>query len=224
MARKDERRDQGRRRKRKKSVKAAPAARREVYAHPVFGEIPMIPFEYALPSGEIHRGLDFDADYAPKMPKGAVRGDVRSQEFCRMCHAPRYYYVDADRRCVQCGERFVFSASEQKYWYERLNFHFDSVAIRCKPCRRRRRTDKALNAQLMEVAQRLRERLDDAEVWVAQAEALVRLRERTGHGDLQKALSSARKAQKLWPEHAPAVFWEARCQELLGREQAARLL
>jgi len=224
MARKDKRRDRGRRRKQKKAKSKAPEARRNVYVHPVFGEIPMIPYNYELASGEALRGLDFDPDYKPKMPKGAVRGDIRAQEFCRMCHAPRYYYVDADRRCVQCGEHFVFSASEQKYWYESLKFHFDSVAIRCKRCRGRRRSDKALNSQLSQVAQTLRERPEDAAAWIAQAEALVRLHERTDQGDLQKALSSARKAEKLWPEHAPAIYWQARSQELLGRHDKALAL
>ena len=224
MAKRDIRKAQGRRRKKKKAVAKESAPRGEFYAHPIYGQIPMLPVAELLPNGRVYRGLRYDPDYQPPMPKGAVRGDIRAQEFCAMCHSPRYYYVDVERRCVQCGDDFVFSASEQKYWYESLKFHFDSVAIRCKPCRRQRRSDKALNAQLGEAAQTLREQPDDPAAWAAQAEALVRLHERTGHGDLQKALSSARKAEKLWPQHAPAIYWQARTQELLGRHDKALAL
>ena len=53
-----------------------------------------------------------------------------------------------DKSCVQCGPDFVFGAKGQKYWYESLTFHFDSVAIICPKCRKIRRSVKALTAQL----------------------------------------------------------------------------
>jgi len=222
MKRRQQIRKQDRSRTPKKKLPAkVERPRQQFYPHPLYGPIPMLPVEVVLASGAIHHGLDYDPDYQPTMPKGAVRGDVRAQEFCRQCHVPRYFYVDVDRRCVQCGEEFTFSAREQKYWFEGLKFHFDSRAIRCRACRRSRRSDKALNAQLSALATDLRARPKDAALWVAQAEALLRLREKTGHGDLDKALASARKAEKIWPEHAPAIYWQARAQDLLGREVAA---
>ncbi|MEM9378351.1 MAG: zinc-ribbon domain containing protein [Planctomycetota bacterium] len=156
------------------------------------------------------------------MPAGAVRGCVARQRYCTAHHVPRYFYVDQERDCVQCGGGFTFSANEQKHWYETLRFHFDSVAIRCPTCRRRRRTQRALNAQVASAKAALRERTDDPAQLVALAEATARLHGETGRGDLDGAIAAARRAQRLWPEAVEALFWEARCQELAGRQDRAR--
>ena len=78
----------------------------------------------------------------PPLPKGAVRGDIRKQNFCQMCNVPRYFYVDEPRSCIQCGEGFVFGAGEQKFWYETLGFYARSEAVRCRNCRKQRRSDR----------------------------------------------------------------------------------
>lgn len=56
--------------------------------------------------GRMHTYKDYDLDYKPPMPSGAVRGDVRQQAFCSMCHVPRYFYVDQPLRCIQCSRDF----------------------------------------------------------------------------------------------------------------------
>jgi hypothetical protein len=146
------RRDQGPRRRESKPgrvQRASPVAppKTQVIPHPVFGAIPLVSTSWRDAAGNEQTSQAHDPSYCPPMPKGAVRGDVTRQHFCPMCHVPRYFYVDMERTCVQCGGKFVFSGGEQKFWYETLQFHFDSVATRCPECRRKRRSDKAMQQQ-----------------------------------------------------------------------------
>jgi tetratricopeptide (TPR) repeat protein len=162
------------------------------------------------------------------MPRGAVRGDIRRQHFCPMCHVPRYFYVDQEKRCVECGRQFVFSAREQKHWYEELRFHFDSIAIRCLGCRRRQRTRTALHAAVARAKSLAGARPGDASHALAVAEALVRLNEHTGEGNLREAIAAARAvariASRTGSRAGPALFWEGKAQALLGRHDRARPL
>ncbi len=108
-----------------------------------------------------------------------------------MCHIPCYFYVDQPRRCVTCGRDFVFSGSEQKHWYEVLKFHYDSVAIRCLDCRRKLRGENALLSAIQRARTAIAERPADPKSALAVAEAIVRLHEHAGHGNLNEAISLA---------------------------------
>lgn len=200
---------------------------RVVKRHPLFGEIPLVEVVQKYGDEEI-RYFDYDRSYNPPMPAGAVRGDVYQQHFCPICHIPRYFYVDQERSCVECGRDFVFAASEQKYWYEKLQFHFDSVPIRCPECRRKQRSRKALNIALSRAKSGFKEKPDDPARALAVAEALVRLNEHTGEGDLKEAVALARKAgrsaAKARSLQAQALFWEGKAQALLGRHDRATAL
>lgn len=141
-----------------------------------------------------------------------------------MCHTPRYFYLDQDRTCIQCGRAFVFSAEEQKYWYETLKFHFDAVAVRCPECRRRRRSEKALRNQIAAAKRGLEERPGDPALLLQLAQAVARYHQRTGQGNLDEAIAACRKALQIWPDACEALFWEAVCQRLAGRDAKAREL
>jgi hypothetical protein len=206
---------------------AKPRAGVDFVAHPVFGEIPLIESSVALPDGRVHTFKDFDPDYAPPLPKGALRGDVRKQEFCRMCHRPRYYYVDEARSCAECGGEFTFKAAEQKHWYESLKFHFDSVPVRCLACRRKRRSERSLQQELGDAKALLKQTPDSVAALLGVARAIVRFRERTAQGSIVEALAAARRARRLLKGHpaselAEADFWEASSHALAGRAGTAR--
>ena len=183
--------------------------------HPLYGDIPLI-----------NRGdrMAYDPAYKPDLPKGAVRGDIEVQSYCPMCDIPRYFYVDEERTCVQCGERFVFGAKEQKFWYETLKFNYASTAIRCRRCRRERRTEVALRAQLADVLRKLEAKPRDPSLLLELAKTTVEYRERTGEGDLNRAIAACRTAASECPEDAEPLFWEGRCQELAGRTAKAQKL
>ncbi len=195
----------------------------------MFGSIPLIPRVSIGVDGTVYRGFEYDPDYAPPLPKGAIRGDVERQDFNSVWDVPRYFYVDIQRTCVQCGEAFVFGAREQKHWYETLKFHYDSVATRCVDCRSKRRSDRALRKELADAKVAVRKRADDPGALLLLAEATVRYFERFQQGNLEEAVAASRKARRLLRGHPSkqvrrALFWEGMSQAFAGRRTTARSL
>ena len=47
---------------------------------------------------------------------------------------PKYYY-DVVYTCLDCRQKVIWSAEEQKYWYEELGKNTNSKAVRCQICR-----------------------------------------------------------------------------------------
>lgn len=60
---------------------------------------------------------------------------------------PNTHYYDIERKCRDCGRRFIFYAVEQRHWYEELQFPVDADCIRCVPCRKRSQTLEQLKAR-----------------------------------------------------------------------------
>lgn len=69
--------------------------------------------------------------------KTAVRADISKQNYT-VC--PRHWYVNATFICRDCGQEFVFTASEQRFWYEEKHFYVDSCPKSCVVCRQAERT------------------------------------------------------------------------------------
>jgi hypothetical protein len=74
----------------------------------------------------------------------AVRANPENQN-CSIC--PRFWYIDATFRCDRCGAEFLFSAAEQRVWYEDYGFWIDSLPTHCRDCRRDARALKALRLE-----------------------------------------------------------------------------
>jgi len=66
----------------------------------------------------------------------AIRADHVAQDFTV---APRHWYIDARFRCDACRAEFVWSATEQKAWFETYRFFVDSHPRHCHSCRAKRR-------------------------------------------------------------------------------------
>ena len=49
--------------------------------------------------------------------------------------SPPDYYYDEGYKCRDCGKDQVWSAEQQKYWYEELGKTINSIAVRCQVCR-----------------------------------------------------------------------------------------
>ena len=68
---------------------------------------------------------------------------------------PRFWYVDAYFLCKTCKTEFLFSAKEQRTWYEEYGFIVDSKPKHCMHCRQSLREEKLLrkeyNEQIAEV-------------------------------------------------------------------------
>ncbi len=56
-----------------------------------------------------------------------------------LCVNPPAFYVDRAFRCRDCASQEVWTAKQQKWWYETIGASLNSGAIRCLPCRRQRR-------------------------------------------------------------------------------------
>jgi Probable zinc-ribbon domain len=181
--------------------------------HPLYGRVPLIRHGTTV-AGKTYEWWQCDPAYKPPLPRDAVEGDVSRQDFCTACHTPKYFYVDERHRCIQCGDDFMFTGREQKYWYETRRFNFCSVPIRCPRCRRRRRTEHALREQVAVARHAVESDAGDPAAHLALARAIVELQERTGTGRLEVAIAAARKAAKLWRGSVEAMTLEARARAL----------
>lgn len=81
-------------------------------------------------------------------PEGAVKVShgqlVRFNSYGPPDWYQRGYYVDTPFRCVDCGVEQVWTATQQKWWYEVAKGQPFSFAKRCRACRRRKRETKGL--------------------------------------------------------------------------------
>ena len=57
--------------------------------------------------------------------------------------AARGYYLDEPFTCAGCGVAQVWTASQQKWWYEVAKGYVYSHAKLCRPCRRREQARRA---------------------------------------------------------------------------------
>ncbi len=186
--------------------------------HPLFGHVPVLSAADGGAPGAVPT-YRFDPDYRPPLPAGAVRGDPRRQIFC--CDVPRYFYVDLDRTCRDCGERFVFSAREQKLWYETLGFRLDATAVRCLPCRRRFRATRGVVRAVSDASRALADSPHHPPAVLAYARAAVAHQERFGHAPLDAALAALRALARSGAGLLEALYWEGRCHEAAGRARRA---
>jgi hypothetical protein len=61
--------------------------------------------------------------------------------------AGRGFYIDRPFTCRDCGVDQVWTATQQKWWYEVAKGHWLSSPKRCRPCRRKVRDVKDENAK-----------------------------------------------------------------------------
>jgi hypothetical protein len=85
----------------------------------------------AFKEGRLHHGVS--------VPDGAIPADVGKQRLNAIGSNARPYYQDLDFECVDCGAHEVWTAEQQRWWYEVARGPLESTAIRCKACRARRK-------------------------------------------------------------------------------------
>jgi hypothetical protein len=78
----------------------------------------------------------------------ATEADASRQLYCD--YPPYRAYFDVTLKCEDCKSDFVFSASEQRFWYEELKFWVQSHPKQCRDCRRIRRERGARTRELGE--------------------------------------------------------------------------
>lgn len=69
------------------------------------------------------------------VPLGAVAADPT-----QLAHNNTYgllpsFYIDTPFVCKDCGAHEIWTAKQQKWWYEIAKGRIDTRAVRCRPCR-----------------------------------------------------------------------------------------
>lgn len=104
-------------------------------------------------------------------------------------HEPHFAYFDRDETCRTCKVRYVFTALDQRHWYEQLKLWVQSSPQRCLACRRARGKKRAVSAKLTKAMTELDTRDPSS---LARAAALL-----VANGSARKAAELLRRAKNL---------------------------
>ncbi|TMQ74820.1 zinc-ribbon domain containing protein [Candidatus Accumulibacter phosphatis] len=73
----------------------------------------------------------------------------------------RGYYVDIAFRCRDCGVECVWTATQQKWWYEVAQGNVETTAVRCRPCRIKERERKSQARRMQQEGLQKKQAADD---------------------------------------------------------------
>ena len=76
-------------------------------------------------------------------PEGAVMADQQALQHNSIFSALPLFYVDKPFTCKDCGVEQLWTAKQQKWWYEVAKGKIETTAIRCRACRKREQMRKA---------------------------------------------------------------------------------
>ncbi|MEW5251364.1 zinc-ribbon domain-containing protein [Microbulbifer discodermiae] len=60
------------------------------------------------------------------------------------------FYVDKEFACKDCGKIEIWTARQQKWWYEVAKGNFETTAVRCRQCRDKRKAKRDAQKKHME--------------------------------------------------------------------------
>lgn len=72
----------------------------------------------------------------PVLPVGSVAADPGQLAHNRTWGQLPLFYVDRAFSCRDCNQPQLWTAKQQKWWYEIAKGNIYSHAVRCRPCRR----------------------------------------------------------------------------------------
>ena len=70
-----------------------------------------------------------------------IKADL-SKQTPNNSYSPPLYYEDVSFMCRDCGAESVWTAEQQRLWYEQWGGSVQSTAVRCRACRQRVRREK----------------------------------------------------------------------------------
>ncbi|WP_423026774.1 zinc-ribbon domain containing protein [Undibacterium sp. Ji42W] len=74
--------------------------------------------------------------YALPVSAGAVLADRDALSHNKNAIFLPLFYVDYAFNCRDCGAAQIWTGKQQKWWHEIMQGNINSVAIRCRPCRK----------------------------------------------------------------------------------------
>ncbi len=104
---------------------------REYVNHPRYGCKPI--YSGSKMSADMAATAHWSLDRDSLFPETAISANTEKQNYTMY---PRSFYVDIERKCIQCDRWFIFFAKEQKYWFEELQFYVDADCTKCVECRK----------------------------------------------------------------------------------------
>jgi hypothetical protein len=84
------------------------------------------------------------------LPQGAILANHEELKHNNTYRFFPEYYVDVPYTCGDCGSEEIWTAKQQKWWYEVAKGNINSHAVRCYGCRKKIRDAKALQKKHME--------------------------------------------------------------------------
>jgi Probable zinc-ribbon domain len=84
---------------------------------------------------EMARAEELSRTLGTRMPDGRVAADPSLQVPNNSYSSPPLFYEDRDFPCRDCGRLEVWTAEQQKWWYEVAKGPLYSGASRCRKCR-----------------------------------------------------------------------------------------
>lgn len=76
-------------------------------------------------------------------PAGCVAADPAELGHNNTYGVLPLYYADRAFTCRDCGSAELWTAKQQKWWYEVAKGNINSTAVRCRPCRAREQARQA---------------------------------------------------------------------------------
>ena len=110
------------------------------------------------------------------------------------------YYEDQTYWCVDCGEEQMFTAKEQKDYYETKKRYIYKGWTRCETCYEARLKQRRIRRELHESYKALKDQLDDTMAVFTHAQTMVKHREIIGFNDLQLAIRLLQNVEKKVPK------------------------
>ena len=80
------------------------------------------------------------AEWKIRMGK-RIKADL-SKQTPNNSYSPPLYYEEVSFKCRDCGAECVWTAEQQRLWYEEWGGSVQSTAIRCRTCRQQERRKK----------------------------------------------------------------------------------
>ncbi len=77
-----------------------------------------------------------------KKPAGAIWADPAHMVSVSAYPVMPLYYADKAFTCARCGQNQLWTAKQQKWWYEIAQGELQSTAKHCRPCRHAMRAEK----------------------------------------------------------------------------------
>jgi hypothetical protein len=78
-----------------------------------------------------------------KPPVGSVMADHKELSHNNTYDLFPLFYVDKLVVCKECGKEEIWTAEQQKWWYEVAKGNINSDAIKCRDCRKKEKERKA---------------------------------------------------------------------------------